>query len=701
MSTVTLGEYVGNPRRLALCAAAVALILGVLAPAGRSAPGPVAAAGFTDELVTNAPAPTALAFLPDGQMLIATQPGRLHLQRGPGLLGPVVLDLTSVTCSNLERGLLGVAVDPDFATRQALFVFYTADHDGVCGHRVSRFELEPGGVTVRPGSERVLIDNIPSPNANHNGGDLAFGPDGTLYITVGDGGCDYEPTGFCAGGNNAARDEHILLGKILRITRDGGVPPDNPFLGPDADRCALGATTPGRRCQETYAWGFRNPFRLAFDPTTPGRFYINDVGQHAWEEINEGAAGADYGWNIREGECPNASTEGCGPAYDGLTDPVFSYSHDDCGAITGGAFVPAGAWPPDWDGAYLFGDYNCGVVFRLRADPASPGGHRADRLLSGAGPGGPVHLAFGPAGDASALYYTSYANGGEVRRLTHTGDANRAPTVALAVNRVAGDAPLKVKFDASGSADPDGDGLRWRWDFGDGSPVVETEEPKIEHRYRTAGVHEAKVVARDARGAESLPAAVRIGAGRRAPRLEVSVPDAEFTVGRPLPLSARATDEEDGPLGDDAVSWTLLLHHDEHTHPYLGPVTGSQLEVLPPEPESLPAAATSYLELRVTATDSDGLTTTVVKDLRPRRVTVALRSDPSGLDLVVNGVMLATPAEIVAWVGWELDVEARGQTRDGVRYRFADWSDGGGARHRLVTPAGGLSLTARFVPEAP
>ncbi|HLF41076.1 MAG TPA: PQQ-dependent sugar dehydrogenase, partial [Acidimicrobiia bacterium] len=321
--------------------------------------------GFADELVTEVDAPTALAFLPEGRMLVATQPGRLYLHDGAAGTTTTALDLSASTCSDLERGLLGVATHPAFAGNGFVYAFYTTDASGRCAHRVSRFEMS--GDAVDPATEVVLVDPIPSANANHNAGDLAFGRDGHLYVSVGDGGCDYDGEG-CAGANDASRDEHVLLGKILRITDDGGIPPDNPFLGADADRCATsGGTERGRRCRETFAWGLRNPFRLAFDPNAPGtRFFINDVGQHHWEEVDEGRPGADYGWNEREGHCANGSVDDCGDTPDGMTDPVFDYPHaEGCGAITGGAFVPAGVWPDELGGAYLFGDYNCGTIFRL------------------------------------------------------------------------------------------------------------------------------------------------------------------------------------------------------------------------------------------------------------------------------------------------------------------------------------------------
>jgi hypothetical protein len=174
------------------------------------------------------------------------------------------------------------------------------------------------------------------------------------------------------------------------------------------------------KCQETFAWGLRNPFRMAFDPNAATtRFFINDVGQATWEEIDLGAAGADYGWNVREGHCATGSTTNCGPPPAGMTNPLFDYGRaDGCGTITGGAFVPAGVWPAPFAGKYLFADYLCGKIFRL--DPDGAGGFTRVDFATGLGGGSAVDMAFGPWKGSQALYYTSYQGGGQIRRITPT-----------------------------------------------------------------------------------------------------------------------------------------------------------------------------------------------------------------------------------------------------------------------------------------
>jgi glucose/arabinose dehydrogenase len=413
----------------------LALLAG-LAPVLLNAESAVATvpSGFTDRPVRLVDQPTALAFTPDGRMLVTTKIGQLRVyERGtPGTTR--ALDISGKTCSNSERGLLGVAVDPNFANNHYVYLYYTYKKHGVCPdhkpanpknpvNRVSRFVM--AGNTVDSTSEKVLINNIPSPNGNHNAGDLKFGKNGYLYVSVGDGACDYAEPTKCQYNNDASRDRHVLLGKILRITRSGGIPPGNPYTNPDnSARCKFtGRTEPGKNCQETFARGLRNPFRIAFDPDATGtRFRINDVGGAAWEEIDAGKKGADYAWNLCEGRHDNPSRPGsvdC--ANPPFTPPLHEYSHNTgCESITGGAFVPDSSnWPASYHDSYLFGDYVCNRIFRLTLK--SGGGFARSSFAAGLGDGGPIAMAFGPDGSSEALYYTTFANGGEVRRIAYTG----------------------------------------------------------------------------------------------------------------------------------------------------------------------------------------------------------------------------------------------------------------------------------------
>lgn len=415
--------------------AAVALLVGsfvaVQSPAAQAAP--VLPADFSDELVTDVPKPTAVAVTPDGRVLVTTMTGQLRVVvPGAGLLPNPAIDVGPISCAIHERGMLGIAVDPNFAANRHVFVFYTMKNGSDCGqngdpspfNRVSRFTLSDSNV-VDPASEVVILDHIPSRNG-HNAGDLHFGADGLLYISTGDGACRLDPAEetLCRLDNNNSRSPSILLGKILRISSDGSIPATNPNVGVAGSRrcgdpAAAGVATGDGHCLETFASGLRNPFRFAIRPGT-NELYINDVGEKAWDEINLGVAGADYGWNVREGHCTAGSLTDCGPPPAGLTDPIFDYDQSaGCRSITGGAFVPAGLWPAPFDGAYLFADYACGKIFRLA--PVAGGGFTMVDFVSGLGASSATSLAFGLSPAGQSLYYTTFKGGGEVRRISYTG----------------------------------------------------------------------------------------------------------------------------------------------------------------------------------------------------------------------------------------------------------------------------------------
>ena len=668
---------------------------------------------FEDALVASVGGPTALAFTPDGRLLITTQGGQVRVYQNGALLATPALNLAARLCTNSERGLLGVAVDPQFATNRFVYFYYTFNKFGVCPtgqptnasnpvNRVARFVLADNN-TISLASETILIDNIHSPNGNHNGGDLHFGKDGFLYISVGDGGADYAGNSGGAGANDAARDRHVLLGKILRITRDGGVPPDNPFTGANTGRCnTTGITTAGNWCQEIFATGLRNPFRIAFDPNAPNtRFFINDVGQNVWEEIDEGIAGADYGWNVREGHCANNSTTNCGAPPAGMTNPIFDYQHTgNCSAggvfgnsITGGAFVPAGVWGAAYDNSYVFGEYVCGKIFRIA--PNGSGGYTASEFATGLGGSSAVAMIFGPFENTQALYYTTYANGGQIRRIRFTGTTNRNPTASATANPTSGDAPLTVVFDASGSSDPDGDALTFSWNFGDGATG---SGATVSHTYNTAGTYNALLTISDGRGGTAT-AGVRIDAGNTAPSPVINTPTGTqlFRVGEIITLNGAATDAQDGNLPDNRLTWEVILHHNnDHTHPFVPATSGNNIAFTAPAPEDLAAATGSFLEIRLTATDANGLSATVVRNFQPRRVNITLATNPSGLNLTVNGGNVIGPTTFVSWDGYALNVNAPDQTIGATSYVFQTWSDGGARAHTIITPPAAATYTATF-----
>jgi glucose/arabinose dehydrogenase len=682
------------------------VLMGVSASTPNAAAASVPPAGFDDSLVASVSNPIGMAFTPDGRLLVSTQAGRVHVVAGGVLLPEPALDLSARVCTDREWGLGGIAVHPEFAQNRFVYIYYTFKKNGGCEfetptspvNRLSRFTFADDNV-IDPASEVVLLDNIPSPGGVHNGGDLRFGIDGNLYVSVGDGGCDYQADSGCFGQNDAARDQNALLGKILRLTPDGGIPGDNPWVGPASARCNSGPVAAGTRCQETYAWGLRNPFRFAFDPAAPDvRFFINDVGQDTWEEIDLGVVGADYGWNIREGPCRTGSTTDCGPPPAGMTDPIFSYAHTTgCKAVTGGAFVPAGAWPSEWDGAYVYSDYVCGKMFKLTP---TPDGYSSSEFVSDLGEGSAIMLLFGPSGSRQALYYTSYANGGEIRKIEYVGAGNRTPAAKATATPNSGPLPLDVTFDASASRDPDGDPLTYVWDFGDGSPSVSTAESVVTHRYDRTATFNAQLYVVDSSGVRSATISVRVDPGRLAPSVQIESPTAgqRFAVGETITLRGSATDPDDGVLSSSALTWEVLLQHDDHTHPYLQPTAGNDIQIVAPQPESLTATTTSWLIIKLTARDADGVSTTVTQLLKPNLVDVMIGTSPSGVALTINGNLATSTTTFASWEGYRLALVAPSQaTVNGTTIFFRRWSDNSTLATRVVvTPNAAVTYMAIY-----
>ena len=327
---------------------------------------------------------TAMAFAPDGRLFVCQQDGRLRVVKTtPQATGQLLSTpfLTRSVDSSGERGLLGIAFDPGFLSNGYVYIYYTVPGTGV-HNRVSRVraaDADPDpnvylpGDTEEAGSEVALMDLNPLSSAtNHNGGAIHFGLDGKLYIAVGEN----------ANPSNA-QTLNNRLGKVLRINSDGSIPTDNPFYN-----TATGVN------RVIWSMGLRNPFTFAFQPGS-GRMFINDVGQSSWEEIDDGRAGANYGWPTTEGKFNAAQ-------YPNFTNPLYAYDHSGgANAITGGAFYnPPTAqqnFPSSYLGDYFFADNGAGWIHML-----SPGG--ATPTVSGFATGinGPVDLKVGPDG---ALYY--------------------------------------------------------------------------------------------------------------------------------------------------------------------------------------------------------------------------------------------------------------------------------------------------------
>lgn len=323
-------------------------------------------AGFTETQISGLSNPTAMEIAPDGRIFVCQQGGSLRVIKNGALLSTPFLTLSVDPAG--ERGLLGIAFDPNFATNNFLYLYYTVP-SSPRRNRVSRFTAN--GDVVVPGSETIIweLDSLTGAT-NHNGGAIHFGPDGKLYIAVGEN----------ATASNAQTFSN-MLGKVLRINSNGTIPTDNPFFN----------SASGNN-RSIWALGLRNPFTFAFQPGT-GRMFINDVGQNTWEEINDGIAGSNYGWPTTEGATTNPS----------FRSPLFAYDHSQGCAIAGGAFYnPATVqFPPSFVGKYFFADL-CGGWIRL-FDPAAGS---ASNFATGISQ--PVDLKVDPDG---SLYYLARGSG--------------------------------------------------------------------------------------------------------------------------------------------------------------------------------------------------------------------------------------------------------------------------------------------------
>lgn len=346
--------------------------------------------GFTDALVAAGLSnPTAMALAPDGRIFVCEQGGSLRVIKNGVLLGNPFLTVT--VDSSGERGLLGVAFDPNFIANQRVYVYYTATTPTI-HNRISHFTA--AGDVAMANSETIVMDlDDLSTATNHNGGAIHFGPDGNLYVAVGDN----------ANGSNA-QSLSTRHGKMLRISSSGGIPTDNPFFN---------QTTGDNRA--VWALGLRNPFTFSFQPGV-GRMFINDVGQSTWEEINDGIAGSNYGWPTCEGFC--------NPPISNFRDPVFAYANDaqTC-AITGGAFYnpPTGQFPSNYIGNYFFADFCGGWIRKL--DPSM--GNAVTDFATGISL--PVDLKVSADG---FLYYLARGSG-SVGRIGFSSGDTIPPTVSI------------------------------------------------------------------------------------------------------------------------------------------------------------------------------------------------------------------------------------------------------------------------------
>ncbi|QEL25118.1 PKD domain-containing protein [Bosea sp. F3-2] len=629
-------------------------------------------------LATGFNLPTAMKFLPDGRMLVAELAGTIKVVPAPYTQPDPTpfLQLTNVAPigTEVDYGILDLALDPNFSTNHYYYVFYTAASPH--RDRLSRFTANASLTGTIAGSELVLYQD---PNddvdaQDHRGGAINFGNDGKIYLTTGD---HYYAPG----------DSQLLTsprGKILRINPDGTVPTDNPFYdgsGPNYDAI--------------WALGLRNPYRAYYDAPT-GRLLIGDVGGNdygtAIEEVDIGARGANYGWpNI---EAPNGN-----PAY---TAPAYYYPHNGRdSSITGGFVYHGTQFPSSYQGSYFFADYTQNWIRRLTFDGnGNVNGVFNFEPANGAldGPYGDiVYLTEGPDG---ALYYidlgfTELNNTygvSKIHRISYISD-DLPPVVSASATPTTGPTPLTVNFSSAGTSDPEGKPLTYAWNFGDGT---NSSAANPTHTYSVAGPYQARLTVSD--GVNStLSAPLSISVGNRPVVTLTTTPSdgALFRAGDVISFSGTATDAEDGTLPASAYTWNIDFLHEGHVHPG-APITGVTSGTLTIPTSGHDFSGFTRYRITLTVTDTSGLQSAQSATVFPDKVNLTFNSTPGGLPIYLDGIAHTTPFTYDTLIGFQHDIEARNTTIGTTNYTFASWSDGGTQDHVIAVPVGGASFSATY-----
>jgi glucose/arabinose dehydrogenase/PKD repeat protein len=609
----------------------------------------------------------------------------------------------------------------------------TADGCVVSG-RLSRLQASGNFMT---GPEQVLIEDWCQQYPSHSIGALEFASDGALYASGGDGAsfnfvdygqdgsplnpCGDPPAGIGAtltpptaeGGALRSQDLRTsgdpvsLDGAIIRVDpATGAALPDNPLAG---------NTDPNAR--RIIAHGLRNPFRFTARPGT-SELWVGDVGWNEWEEINRipdptDAVVENFGWPCYEGVgrqsgYDSANLNICESLYgqpNAVAAPYHAYHHnsrvvpnESCptgsSSIAGLQFeftAASNSYPAEYDGALFFADYSRDCIWAMLK---GADGHPAQGQIRtfAAGAANPVNLETGPGGD---LFYVDF-DGGTIRRIRYF-STNQPPTAVATATPTTGAAPLTVAFDGTSSSDPDpGDTLTYAWDLDGDGAYDDSTATQPTYTYSAQGSYPAALKVTDNHGAFGEDT-VTITVGNTPPTATITTPAAGTTwkVGDVIGFSGSATDQQDGPLPASALSWELVLQHcpsncHQHTVQTYSGVAGGSFTA--PDHEY-----PSYLELRLTATDSGDLTDTKTLRLDPRTVVLTFQTTPGGLQLVVNGTAGRAAFSRTVIVGSRNSISAPSpQQKGGKAYTFSSWSDGGAQTHDIIAPAAATTYTARF-----
>jgi PKD repeat protein/glucose/arabinose dehydrogenase len=624
-------------------------------------------------LDSNTSNPMELDIAPDGRVFYLERDGRVRVIAPDSGLTTTAIDLDVFTGN--EDGLLGIRLDPDFATNNRLYLYYSPN-DGVPRNRLARFTVT--GNTIDPASEAVLLDVTTQRNTCcHAGGSMVFDGDGNLYLTTGDNTNPFESGSFTPIDERPGRQDYDaqrtagntndLRGKVIRIhPEDDGtytVPAGNLFPEGTAQ------TRP-----EIYAMGFRNPFRIGYDVPT-STLYVADYGPDApaadpdrgpegtveWNAI--GAPG-NYGWPYCHGDnyayndytFPSGPS---GPKFDcaapvntspnntGLTNlppavPAtvdYDYSGNPEFPEIGGGGAPMGGpvyrfdaaldsdrnWPQYYDGKALLGEWNQNKMYTLQVEDDGTSLVDINQLLTGMSFKRPMDFEFGPDG---ALYMIEWGTGfggnnddSGVYRIDYIAGV-RAPIAVASGEPTSGQPPLTVQFSSAGTRDPDGGTLAYAWTFGDGGTST---DPNPSHTYTTAGSYTAQLTVTNPAGRTAV-ANVPITVGNTAPTVTIEFPPdgGFFDWGDQVDYTVRVTDPEDGEIDCADVTLQYYLGHDEHAHP-LQSYTGCTGTVQTSLASGHGAEANVFAVFEATYTDGGGsgdanpLTGRAIERLQPKR----------------------------------------------------------------------------------
>ncbi|HEY3427605.1 MAG TPA: PQQ-dependent sugar dehydrogenase, partial [Acidimicrobiia bacterium] len=705
--------------------------------------------GFTTQDITNGLVqPVAFGFTPAGRLYVAEKRGTVQVFDSVSDPTPTqVVDVSNNVHDFWDRGLLGLAVDPEFGSgSDYIYLLYSYDPGNSFGDdcanptpppggpgigcvvngQLSRFPINPGGSA---GVEQVLLTGrwcaqFPS----HTIGDLAFTEEGHLLVTGGDGasfgwadhGQRGNPCGDPMGDPDDRADDEggALRSQDLRTGADpvgweGTVLRINKATGAAVD------TNPASQDSRIIAHGLRNPFRLTVRPNT-SEVWIGDVGWSDWEEIdritNPGGSVDNFGWPCYEGNNSGSAKHSsydaldvdiCEDLYDAgsgsVVAPFYARPHgvglSGCpgggGAISGLAFYEGGNYPNPYDGALFIADYSIACI-RVMFPDASFGVPNKANISTFIPDVTAVDLQIGPGGD---LYYADITTG----RIVRVNYSNAGPTADIQADPTTGSVPLQVSFDGTGSTDPEGDALTYAWDLDGDTQFDDSTNPQPTWTYTTAGPVTVRLRVTDPFLGTDTETIQISPVANQAPVASITAPVSSLTwrVEEMISFSGSATDGG-APLPASALSWEIVLNHcqpgracHEHVIQNIDDVSSGTFTA----PDH---AYPSFLTIRLIATDTGGLTDEDEVSIQPETTVVTIASNPSGAQVQagVEGVLdtFTAPVEITAIVGGSITVNApSAQTIGGIAYSFSNWSDGGAPSHTISAPAPDTTLTANFV----